>query len=173
MQSTDHSINTGIQADPYSATSIKDFLLHFNRKLESLVEIMQREQEALIKGTADDISQAAQHKLGYLQELSKYIAKYFSVASENLNNDLEQSLKMLNVICVEKQITYWTASQKLISSCRELSDENSILLANRLKSTNSALDTLYSLTGTQQNKLYDDNGHSKHSNTISRQLASV
>lgn len=172
MSSSDPSINTGIHTDPYAASSIQEFLARFNKKLESLAESLRREQEVLINGTADEISQAAQDKLAYMQILSDFIANYFNNHSENTNRNLEQSLKMMNVICVEKNIKQWNDSQELIQFCRKLSDENSILLANRLKSTNSALDTLYSLTGSQQTKTYDDSGHSKHSH-ISRQLASV
>ena len=172
MSSSDPSINTDMHADPYATSSIQEFLARFNKKLESLAESLRREQEVLVNGTADEISQAAQDKLAYMQTLSDFIANYFNNSSENTNNNLEQSLKMMNVICVEKNIKQWSDSQELIQFCRELSDENSILLANRLKSTNSALDTLYSLTGSQQTKTYDDSGHSKHSH-ISRQLASV
>ena len=172
MQSSDPSINTGLLVDPYATSSIRDFLVRFNKKLESLVEILQQEQEVLIKDGADEISQAAQNKLAYIQNLSDFIANYFSTTSDRNNVSLEQSLKEMNVICVAKKIKQWKESQILIQFCRELSDENSILLANRLKSTNSALDTLYSLTGNQQTKTYDDSGHSKHSH-ISRQLASV
>ncbi|QMU60380.1 MAG: hypothetical protein GKR92_01180 [Gammaproteobacteria bacterium] len=172
MSSSDSSINTGIHADPYAASSIQDFLARFNKKLNSLVEVLQGEQEVLIKGTADEISQATQDKFACMQLLSDFIANYFNNTSDNTNINLEQSLKMMNVICVEKNIQAWNESQELIQFCRELSDENSILLANRLKSTNSALDTLYSLTGTQQTKTYDDSGHSNHSR-VSRQLASV
>ncbi len=172
MQSSDHSINTGLHVDPYAASSIKDFLEHFNRKLESLVEILQHEQKTLMQGSADEIGHAAQSKSDYMQELSQFIANYFNATSDTINSNLEQALKMMNVICVEKKIIEWNASQNLIQLCRELSDENSILLANRLKSTNSALDTLYSLTGSQQTKTYDDRGHSKHAHK-SRQLASV
>ncbi|MBT8125212.1 MAG: flagellar protein FlgN [Gammaproteobacteria bacterium] len=172
MSSSDPSINTAMHADPYATSSIQEFLARFNKKLESLAESLVREQEVLINGSADEISLAAQDKLAYMQILSDLIANYFNNPSENTNRNLEQSLKMMDVICVEKNIKQWNDSQELIQFCRELSDENSILLANRLKSTNSALDTLYSLTGSQQTKTYDDSGHSKHSN-ISRQLASV
>lgn len=172
MSSSDPSINTAMHADPYATSSIQEFLARFNKKLESLAESLRREQEVLINGSADEISQAAQDKLAYMQKLSDLIANYFNNSSENTNRNLEQSLKMMDVICLEKNIKQWNDSQELIRFCRELSDENSILLANRLKSTNSALDTLYSLTGSQQTKTYDDSGHSKHSH-ISRQLASV
>ena len=172
MSSPNHSINTGLHADPYATASIQDFLANFNKKLESLAEVLRREQEILIKGTADEISQATQDKFAHMQLLSDFIANYFNNSSDNTNISLEQSLKLMNVICVEKDIKAWHESQKLIQYSRELSDENSILLANRLKSTNNALDTLYSLTGTQQTKTYDDSGHSKHSH-VSRQLASV
>ncbi len=172
MSSSDPSINTAMHTDPYATSSIQEFLARFNKKLESLAESLRREQEVLINGSADEISQAAQDKLAYMQKLSDLIANYFNNSSENTNRNLEQSLKMMDVICVEKNIKQWNDSQELIRFCRELSDENSILLANRLKSTNSALDTLYSLTGSQQTKTYDDSGHSKHSH-LSRQLASV
>ena len=172
MSSSDPSINTAMHTDPYATSSIQEFLARFNKKLESLAESLRREQEVLINGSADEISQAAQDKLAYMQKLSDLIANYFNNSSENTNRNLEQSLKMMDVICLEKNIKQWNDSQELIRFCRELSDENSILLANRLKSTNSALDTLYSLTGSQQTKTYDDSGHSKHSH-ISRQLASV
>jgi flagellar biosynthesis/type III secretory pathway chaperone len=170
MSSLDPSINTGIHADPYATISIEEFLARFNKKLESFVEVLQRDQEILIKGSADAISQSAENKLTHIQALSDCIAKHFNNASND--NNLEESLKMMNLICIEKKIQKWNESLELIHFCRELSDENSILLANRLKSTNNALDTLYSLTDTQQIKTYDDSGHSKHSN-ISRQLASV
>lgn len=170
MSSFDPSINTGIHNDPYATSSIEEFLARFNKMLEAFVEILQHDQETLIKGSADEISQSAQAKLTYIQTLSDFIASYFNNSSNN--NNLEQSLKMMNVICIEKKIQPWNESLDLIHFCRELSDENSILLANRLKSTNNALDTLYSLTGSQQTKTYDDSGHSKHSH-ISRQLASV
>ncbi len=172
MPTSDQSINTGIHADPYETSTLQDFLVRFNRKLELFVELLQLEQQTLMQGSADEISHAAQSKLDHIQKLSQFIANYFNNIPGHTNNDLEQSLKMMNVICVEKEIKQWTESQELIRFCRDLSDENSILLANRLKSTNSALDTLYSLTGSQPNKTYDDNGHSKHSH-ISRQLASV
>ena len=172
MQSSDQSINTGIHADPYETSTLQNFLVGFNRKLELFVELLQHEQQTLIQGTADEISQAAHSKLDHIQKLSQYIANYFNNTPGQTNNDLEQSLKMMNMICVEKEIKQWTESQELIRFCQNLSDENSILLANRLKSTNSALDTLYSLTGSQPNKTYDDNGHSKHPH-VSRQLASV
>lgn len=172
MSLSDQGINTGIHVDPYATSSMQEFLARFNKMLESLAEVLRHEQEVLIKGTADEISQVTQDKFARMQELSNFIADYFNNSSENTNINLKQSLKMMNVICVEKNIKQWHDSQKLIQFCRELSDENSILLANRLKSTNSALDTLYSLTGSQQTKTYDDSGHSKHSH-ISRQLASV
>jgi flagellar biosynthesis/type III secretory pathway chaperone len=172
MNSADHSIITGLNVDPYASPAIQDFLVRFNKKLESLIEVHQHEQNVLTKGTADEISQAAQDKFSYMQILSDFIADYFNHSSDNTNGILEQSLKMLNVICVEKKIKQWSETQELIKFCRELSDENSIILANRLKSTNSALDTLYSLTGSQKTDTYDDNGHSKHSH-VSRQLASV
>ncbi|MFK7815388.1 MAG: flagellar export chaperone FlgN [Gammaproteobacteria bacterium] len=170
MSSSDPSINTGLHNDPYATSTIEGFLTHFNKKLEAFVEILQHDQETLIKGSADEISQSAQNKLTYIQTLSDFIANYFNNTSNS--NSLEESLKMMNVICIEKKIQQWNESLDLIHFCRELSDENSILLANRLKSTNNALDTLYSLTGSQQTKTYDDSGHSKHSH-ISRQLASV
>ncbi len=170
MSSIDPRINTGLHVDPYATSSIQEFLSQFNKKLETLAETLQHEQETLLKGSAEDISQSAQDKLAHMQKLSDYIANYFHDTDNK--NTLEQSLKMIDVICVEKKIQLWTESLDLIHFCRELSEENSILLANRLKSTNNALDTLYSLTGTQQTKTYDDNGHSKHSH-ISRQLASV
>ena len=172
MQPTDHSTSTGIRTDPYTTASIQDFLVRFNRKLESFIELLQLEQKILVSGTADEISHAAQSKLDRMHELSQFIANHFNQTSKHTNTNLEQALKMMDVICVEKQIKQWPESQELIRFCRALSDENSILLANRLKSTNNALDTLYSLTGSQQNKTYDNNGHSKHSH-ISRQLASV
>jgi flagellar biosynthesis/type III secretory pathway chaperone len=170
MTSSDPSINTGLHADPYSTVSIEEFLTRFNKKLESFVVALQHDQEVLIKGSADAISQSAENKLTHIQALSDFIANHFNNTADD--NNLEQSLKMMNLICIEKKIQKWNESLELIHFCRELSDENSILLANRLKSTNNALDTLYSLTGTQQIKTYDDSGHSKHSN-ISRQLASV
>jgi flagellar biosynthesis/type III secretory pathway chaperone len=172
MNSSDQSINTGLNIDPYASPAIQDFLIRFNKKLESLVEVHQHEQGVLKKGTADEISQATQDKFSYIQILSDFISDYFNQSSWNSNNSIEESLKMLNVICVEKKIKQWSETQALIKLCRELSDKNSIILANRLKSTNSALDTLYSLTGSQQTNIYDDNGHSKHSH-VSRQLASV
>ncbi len=170
MSSSDPSINTGLHNDPYATSSIEEFLTRFNKKLEAFVEILQHDQETLIKGSADEISQSAQNKLTYIQTLSDFIASYFNNTANS--SSLEESLKMMNVICIEKKILQWNESLDLIHFCRELSDENSILLANRLKSTNNALDTLYSLTGSQQTKTYDDSGHSKHSH-ISRQLASV
>jgi len=170
MNSHDPSINTGLHIDPYATPSIQEFLKSFNKKLETFIEVLQRDQETLIKGNADEISQSAQDKLAYIQKLSDFIASNFNNTSDK--NNLEESLKMMNIICIEKKIQQWNESLDLINFCREISDENSILLANRLKSTNSALDTLYSLTGNQQTKTYDDNGHSKHSH-VSRQLASV
>lgn len=172
MNSSEHSKNTGIYVDPYSTPIVKEFLVRFNKKLESFVGILQQEQEVLTAGTADEISIATQDKLNFIQTLSDLIANHFNNFSDNTTSNLEESLKMMNVICIEKQINEWNKSQNLIQFCRELSDENSIILANRLKSTNSALDTLYSLTGSQQSKTYDDSGHSKHSH-VSRQLASV
>ena len=172
MQTPAQSINTGIHLDLYATEALQEFLAQFNRKLEVLVEILQQEQQTLLRGNADDISHATQNKLDYMHELFGFITNHFSKATNHSSRDLEQSLKMMNVICVEKQIKQWADSQELITICRELSDGNSIVLANRLKSTNSALDTLYSLTGTQQNKTYDDNGQSKHPH-VSRQLASV
>ena len=172
MQSSAQSINTGIHVDPYATDYLKEFLIRFNKKLEIFVELLQQEQHTLLKGNVDDISHATQYKLDYIKELSGLITNHFSKASNHPRNNLDQSLKMMNVICVEKQIKQWDKSLELITFCRELSDENSILLANRLKSTNNALDTLYSLTGTPQNKTYDDNGQSKQPH-ISRQLASV
>ena len=172
MKTPAQNINTGIHVDPYSTYSLQNFLVNFNRKLEILVDLLQQEQQTLLKGNADDISHATQHKIDYINELSGLITNHFSKSSNHPRNNLEQSLKMMNMICVEKQIKEWTESLQLIKLCRELSDENSILLANRLKSTNNALDTLYSLTGTQQNKTYDESGLSKHPR-VSRQLASV
>ncbi len=172
MSSTDNSISTGIHTDPYSTSSIKDFLAPFNKKLEALVELLQSEQNVLSKGTADEISHAAQNKLDYMQALSDFITNYFSNSTNYSSSNLDKSLKMMNVVCVEKNIKEWNESQNLIQFSRELSNENSILLANRLKSTNSALDTLYSLTGSQQSSTYDGSGHSRHPQ-ISRQLASV
>ena len=172
MQTSAQNINTGIHMDPYATDSLQEFLLRFNKKLEILVELLQKEQQTLLKGNADEISHATQYKLDYMNELSGLITNYFNRTSSHSGSNLEQSLKMMNVICVEKQLKQWEESLELITFCRELSDENSILLANRLKSTNNALDTLYSLTGTQQNKTYDDSGQSKHPQ-VSRQLASV
>ena len=170
MQPSDQSIDTGLHEDPYATAPLKSFLARFNRKLESLVELLQQEQKTLMNGNADEISHAAQSKLDYMQQLSDFIQNHFNAPANKA--DLEQSLKNMNVICVEKNLVEWHQSQELVQLCRELSDENSILLANRLKHTNSALDTLYSLTGAPQSKTYDDLGQSKHSH-ISRQLASV
>lgn len=170
MQTSENSIDTGLHEDPYATAPLKIFLVRFNRKLESLLELLQQEQETLINGNADEISLAAQSKLDYMQQLSDFIQNHFDAPTNKTS--LEQSLKNMNVICVEKNLVEWNQSQELVQLCRELSDENSILLANRLKHTNSALDTLYSLTGTQQSKTYDDLGQSKHSHR-SRQLASV
>ncbi len=172
MQTPDQSINTGIHTDPYETSALQDFLVRFNRKLELFVELLQHEQQALSQGSADEISQAAQSKLDHIQKLSKFIANNFNNSPGQTSGDLDQSLKMMNIVCVERGIKLWAESQDLIRFCQNLSNENSILLANRLKSTNSALDTLYSLTGSQPNKTYDDNGHSKHPH-VSRQLASV
>lgn len=172
MQSSAQSINTGIHVDPYTTDSLQEFLIRFNKKLEIFVELLQQEQQTLLKGNVDDISHATQHKLDYIKALSSLITNHFSKASNHPRNNLEHSLKMMNSICVEKQIKQWDKSIELITYCREQSDENSIILANRLKFTNNALDTLYSLTGAQQNKTYDDTGLSKHPH-ISRQLASV
>ena len=170
MSQSDHSIDTGLHEDPYAIAPLKSFLSRFNRKLESLLELLQQEQDILMNGNADEISHAAQSKLDYMRELSNFIQNHFNAPTNKTS--LEQSLKNMNVICVEKNLNEWKQSQELVQLCRELSDENSILLANRLKHTNSALDTLYSLTGSQQSKTYDDLGQSKHSH-ISRQLASV
>ncbi len=172
MYSPDNSRNTGMHLNPYSAPSIKDFLAVFNKKLESLIEILQHEQKVLTKGSADEISTTAQEKLAYMQALSNFIANYFNSSSVSKNNGLEESIKMLNEVCIGESIVEWDESQNLLQLSRELSDENSILLANRLKSTNSALNTLYSLSGTQPTNTYDDRGHSKHP-LISRQIASV
>ena len=170
MQPSDHSIDTGLHEDPYATAPLKSFLARFNRKLEALLELLQQEQQTLMNGSADEISHAAQSKLDYMQQISDFIQNHFNAPANKIS--LEQSLKNMNVICVEKNLNEWKQSQELVQLCRELSDENSILLANRLKHTNSALDTLYSLTGCQQSKTYDDLGQSKHSH-ISRQLASV
>jgi len=172
MTTSDHNLNTEAHSDLYSVPKIKKFLGHFNKDLESFVEVLKQEQNTLLKGTADEISVATQNKLSFIQALSTQVASHFNNLSNNVKNSFEESLKMMNLICTEKQIDEWNSSQTLIQYCRELSDENSIILANRLKSTNSALDTLYSLTGSHQNKTYDDNGHSQHSHN-SRQLASV
>ena len=172
MQTSAQNKISGMYVDPYATDSLQKFLLHFNKKLEIFVELLQQEQQTLLEGNADEISNATQYKLDYINELSGLISKHFSKASNHSGNDLEQSLKMMNVVCVEKQLKQWQESLKLITFCRELSDGNSIILANRLKSTNNALDTLYSLTGAQQNKTYDNNGQSKHPQ-VSRQLASV
>ena len=172
MYSLDSSKNASMHLNLYAAPSIKDFLARFNKELESLIEILQREQNVLIKGSADEISSIAHDKLTYMQVLSDFIANHFNDSSVNINNNLEKSLNMLNTICIEENIEEWNVSQNLIRFSRELSDENSILLANRLKSTNSALDTLYSLSGSQQTNTYDDRGHSTHP-LISRQITSV
>ncbi len=172
MSSSDHSNSTGTHTNLYSTSSIKDFLSLFNKKLEVFVDTLQHEQNILVEGTADEISHAAEEKLAYMQSLSDFITNYFNNNANNSTGALEQSLKILSVICVENNIKEWIESQNLIQISRELSDENSILLANRLKSTNSALDTLYSLTGSHQTNTYDNSGHSRHLH-VSRQLASV
>ncbi len=172
MNTSGNSINKAVTNDPYSVSSIEDFLTRLNSKLESLANILKNEHEVLIQGTADEISQVAQDKQTYMRVISEDATKYFNNFNEKAENNLEQSLKMLDVICVKKKILAWNESQKLLHFCRDLSDENSINLANRLKSTNNALNTLYSLTGINQTNTYDNSGHSKHT-PVSRQLASV
>ena len=90
--------------NPYSAPSIKDFLAVFNKKLESLIEILQHEQKVLTKGSADEISTTAQEKLAYMQALSNFIANYFNSSSVSKNNGLEESIKMLNEVCIGESI---------------------------------------------------------------------
>lgn len=175
MLRSHHPTNSGLLSDPFGILPIKGFISRFNKRLHQLVEQLQHEQELLIKGNADQISNAAQEKLSSMQELSSFIANYFNDEVEksgNTSNSLEHSLQSLNEICLKHNIEEWNETKYLINNCRELSDENSILLANRLKYTNNAIDTLFSLAGSPQSKTYDDRGRSQHSQ-LSRQLASV
>ena len=175
MQHSDHSTNTGLLTDTFGTLSVKGFLVRLNKQLEILADKLQREQELLINGNADQISDAAQEKMTHIHELSDFIANYFkngATASSNANVSLENSLQAINEICVKHEIIEWNETQDLIKYCHDISDENSILLANRLKSTNNALDTLYSLAGSSQNKTYDNQGHSQYPRS-SRRLASV
>jgi len=158
--------------DLYPAHSIQEFLIHFNKKLGKYSALLEREREALTCGSADEIDQAAKDKLSYMQALSEYVSDHFSNFANTTKMNIEQSLKVVGAICSEKNISEWDETQKLLHLNYELSDGNSITLANRLKSTNSALNTLYSLAGINQTNTYDDSGHSKHSHT-SRKLASV
>ncbi len=166
------STNKLSQADPFDILPIKGFISHISERLQILVEQLKHEQELLIKGNADQISEATQAKLNCMQELSSYISEYFDNTSDISKNKLEHSLQSINEICVKNNIKEWNKIRELISHCHSLSEENSILLANRLKYTSNAIDTLYSLAGVTQSKTYDDKGHSYQS-TASRQLASA
>ncbi len=175
MLQSNHSINSALSADPFGILPIKDFISRINKRLQHLVELLQREQELLIKGDADQISEVAQDKLRSMHELSTFIADYFNDEIENSineSNNLEYSLKSVNEICLKHKIEEWNEIKDLLNYCHDLSEENSILLANRLKYTNNANDTLFSLAGSAQSKTYDERGLSQNPRS-SRQLASV
>lgn len=175
MLQLDHSTNSALLADPLDILPIKDFVSGINKRLQHLVALLQREQELLIKGNADQISEVAQDKLKSMQELSTFIADYFNDEIDNSineNNSLEHSLKSVNEICLKHKIEEWNEIKDLLNYCHDLSEENSILLANRLKYTNNAIDTLFSLAGSAQSKTYDEKGRSQNPRS-SRQLASV
>lgn len=175
MLRSHHPTNSGLISDPFGILPIKGFISQFNKQLQRLIEQLQHEQELLINGNADQISNAAQDKLSSMQELSSFITNYFNneaSTSNNTSNNLEHSIQSINEKCLKHKIEEWNETKDLINCCRELSDENSILLANRLKYTNNAIDTLFSLAGSPPSKTYDDRGLSQHSR-LSRQLASV
>ena len=167
--------NKSSELDPFGISPIKGFISQINKRIQHLAELLKQEHELLIHGTADQISEAAEDKLDCMHELSLFIANYFNDEVDNnnsINRKLEFSLQSVNEICIKNKIKEWNKIRELINYCRELSDKNSILLANRLKFTNNAIDTLYSLAGTSQSKIYDDKGLSQQSRS-SRQLASA
>ena len=175
MLRSSQSTNKLTQIDPFGITPIKDFISHVSERLQHLAEQLKHEQALLVNGNADQISEAAQDKLNSMQELSNYISEYFGDKNGSHNgskNKLEHALQSINDICLKNKIEEWNRIKELINNCYALSEENSILLANRLKYTSNAIDTLYSLAGAPQNKTYDDKGLSHHSRS-SRQLASV
>ena len=175
MLQLDHSKNSDLLADPFDILPIKEFISRINKQLQHLVALMQREHELLTKGNADQISEIAQDKLMSMQELSTFIANYFNDEVDNSineGNSLEYSLKSVNEICLKHKIEEWNEIKDLLNYCHDLSEENSILLANRLKYTNNAIDTLFSLAGSTQSKTYDERGLSQNPRS-SRQLASV
>ena len=175
MLSSARSNNKPSQEDPFGILPIKGFISHISKRLEELAKQLKQEQELLVTGTADQISIAAQEKLNCMQELSMFVSDYFddkNAPSNASRNKLEQSLQSINDICLKNKIEEWNNIRELISHCHNLSNENSILLANRLKYTNNAIDTLYSLAGAPQTKTYDNNGLSQQARS-SRQLASV
>ena len=174
LQSSQHTNKTS-SSDPFGISPIKGFISHVSTSLLKLVDQLAHEQELLVNGTADQISEAAKDKLNCMQELSAYISEYFQKSNgtnQNSKDNLENSLQLINDICLKNKIVEWNEIKELINECYKLSEENSILLANRLKFTNNAIDTLYSLAGAPQTKTYDNKGISLHSST-SRQLASV
>ena len=164
--------NKSMDTDPFGILPIKGFIAHISNRLRSLAEQLKHEQELLIHGNADQISKAAQDKLNCMQELSNFISEYFEDTNGASKSKLEHSLQSINEICIKNKIEEWNKIRELINHCHNLSDENSILLANRLKYTSNAIDTLYSLAGSHQSKTYDDKGLS-HQSRSSRQLASV
>ena len=168
---TENSAN----ADSLGIISIKEFISQLNQRLEKLSLILRDEQESLTSGSPDQISEVAQTKLSQMQELTQFISGYFNnrkdISDQGINN-LEGLIKLINQICLKNRIQEWNKVKDLISTCHNLSEENSILLANRLKYTNNAIDTLFSLAGTSQNKTYDMRGLSQPTR-ISKQIASA
>ena len=170
-----NSTDTKANADSLGIYSIKKFILQLNSRLEKLALILREEKELLASGSPDQISEIAQSKLSKMQELTQFISNYFNedaVLFENEFKNLEDLIKLIDQTCIENKIIEWNMVKELLSTCHNLSEENSILLANRLKYTNNAIDTLFSLAGTVQNKTYDMRGLSQP-NRISKQLASA
>ena len=175
MLQSDQSKNKLLQTESFEVSSVKVFISELKLRLEKIVDNLQHEQKLLINGDADQVSNAAQEKLKFMQELSAFIENYFRKEANNPNNErlnIENILQSINEICSKLNIEEWNNIKTLIKLCHELTDENSVLLANRLKYTNNAIDTLFSLAGASQNKTYDNTGLSQN-DRLSRQLASV
>ncbi len=175
MQDSSRSTIKTAQIDPFGVLPIKRFISNTSDQLQLLAELLKQEHELLIQGTPDQISEIAQKKLSCMQKISKYVSEYFDSETNTTNSSkskLEDCLQSISEVCLKNKIKEWDEFIKLINYCHDLSDENSILLANRLKYTSNAIDTLYSLAGSPQNKTYDNKGFS-HQSRSSRQLASV
>ena len=175
MPYSNKSSSDANSADALSIISIKKFIAQLHFRLEKLSVILREEQEFLTSGNPDQISEIAQSKLSNFQELTKFISSYLNDHSSGMGveiDNLESLIQRINQVCMNNRIEEWYKVKELIGACYNLSDENSIILANRLKYTNNAIDTLFSLAGATQNKTYDMKGLSQPMR-ISKQLASA